>query len=137
MCNISKSVTEFGKNSSKSDKLQTHCKSCRSSRGKTWYAQNTHVQKSRAYPRNKSVLLENRKRIYEYLSQHPCVDCGESRPVVLEFDHVRGVKRMAVASMTRYSWKSISEEISKCEVRCANCHRIKTAIQLGWYKDVV
>jgi len=32
------------------------------------------------------------------------------------------------------SWKYILKEIEKCEVRCANCHRRRTAQQLGWHK---
>jgi hypothetical protein len=33
----------------------------------------------------------------------------------------------------KYSWSKILEEIEKCDVRCANCHRRRTAKQLGWY----
>ena len=33
-----------------------------------------------------------------------------------------------------YEWSSIEEEIAKCEVRCANCHRQRTALQFGWPK---
>jgi len=57
-----------------------------------------------------------------------CFDCGEKNPIVLEFDHVCGIKRDNVSSMSKgeYSIKSIKEEIRKCNVRCANCHRKKT-----------
>jgi hypothetical protein len=33
-----------------------------------------------------------------------------------------------------YSWTSILAEINKCEIRCANCHRRRTALQFGWPK---
>jgi hypothetical protein len=61
------------------------------------------------------------------------VDCGETDPVVLEFDHVRGEKKGEIAMMVRVDgWDKIVEEMAKCELRCANCHRRKTAKQLGW-----
>jgi hypothetical protein len=61
------------------------------------------------------------------------VDCGESDPVVLDFDHVRGSKRfsIAIAVTLGYPWETLLREIEKCEVRCANCHRRKTARQMG------
>lgn len=72
--------------------------------------------------------------VWRYLSTHPCVDCGEGDPIVLEFDHVYGVKRLAVSHMIgSFSWATIAEEIGKCEVRCANCHRRKTAAQFAWW----
>jgi hypothetical protein len=56
--------------------------------------------------------------------------------MVLEFDHVRGDKLNSV-SVLAYSLgaslKRIQTEIDKCEVRCANCHRRKTARQFGWF----
>lgn len=77
-----------------------------------------------------------RKFVYEYLKTHPCVDCGESDIFTLEFDHLRD-KRFGVAYMVskNYSVKAIASEIEKCEIRCANCHKRKTAKEQGWYKD--
>jgi len=72
----------------------------------------------------------NRQFILEYLSKHPCVDCPEKDPVVLEFDHVRGKKLDTISNLAfRYtsSLKKIVSEIKKCEVRCANCHRRRHA----------
>jgi hypothetical protein len=85
--------------------------------------------------RRLSEVRGNRDRIREYLSSHPCVDCGESDHMVLEFDHVRGNKLATVSALRgrMAKWSRIEEEISKCEVRCANCHRRKTVAQLGWY----
>ena len=65
-----------------------------------------------------------------------CVKCGENGPVVLEFDHVRGKKKANITDMAHagYSIKTLQEEIDKCQVLCANCHRRKTSEQQGWFR---
>ena len=59
--------------------------------------------------------------LYEYLLSHPCVDCGENDPIVLEFDHVS--PRESRASFASMSLPKLRTEIVKCQVRCANCHK--------------
>lgn len=73
-----------------------------------------------------------------YLCNHPCVDCGESDPVVLEFDHVRGVKLNNVSNLISGMGKfhQLMDEISKCDVRCANCHRKKTHRLKEWRNQI-
>ncbi|WP_156759614.1 hypothetical protein [Microbacterium karelineae] len=70
-------------------------------------------------------------RLMSYLREHPCCDCGESDPIVLDFDHLPGHSKrfnisQAVGGSTR-SWETILSEIAKCEVVCANCHRRRSA----------
>jgi len=64
----------------------------------------------------------------EYFSTHPCIDCGESDPIVLTFDHVRGEKRDNVSEMIGcgLGLETIKAEIEKCDVVCYNCHAIRT-----------
>ena len=74
--------------------------------------------------------------MWDYLKKHPCVDCGEKDPIVLEFDHLKD-KLIEVSRLVQYtSMNKMQNEIEKCEIRCANCHRRKTAIQFGWYKNL-
>ncbi len=75
----------------------------------------------------KQVQERNRKYIKKYLSKHPCVDCREDDIIVLDFDHVRGTKKKSVSTLARNcaSIRTLQEEISKCDIRCANCHRRK------------
>jgi hypothetical protein len=114
------------------DGLQPRCKCCAAE----YYA----VNRDRLYPaireRKQRVVLETARFVWGYLIEHPCVDCSERDPLVLEFDHVRGIKRMAIANMIRegYGLRMVKLEIAKCEVRCANCHRRRTASQLGWHR---
>lgn len=96
------------------------------------------LAKEKAKQRNKKYRQElkgiNSFFLYNYLSTHPCVDCGETDIRVLDFDHIDTVNKKANISqlISRTNWKHLKKEIAKCEVRCANCHRIKTAKQLGW-----
>ena len=73
----------------------------------------------------------------DYLAKHPCVDCGENNPMVLQFDHVRGKKFKPLSRMwtTGYSLERIEKEVEKCDIRCANCHSIRTAKQQQWNKN--
>lgn len=76
-----------------------------------------------------------RQFVLDYLKNHPCVDCKESDPIVLEFDHVRGEKKFNISCLINSTNIDIlSQEIKKCEVRCANCHKRKTAKQFNYFK---
>ena len=64
-----------------------------------------------------------------------CADCGRRDPVVFEFDHVES-KRAGVAELVRSAAGRgrLLEEIARCEIVCANCHRRRTAARAGWYR---
>lgn len=73
----------------------------------------------------------------EYLSDKSCVKCGYSNPLALEFDHIDPNTKLfgiARALTNTISWENILKEIDKCQILCANCHKIKTGAQQGWYK---
>lgn len=135
-CKLAKDPSEFNKNKRKKDGLQTICRECHKKSSKDHYGKNKTQHKNTVY----QAKLENIRILKEYsikhLSSHPCVDCGEPDIVVLEYDHVRGVKRANISFMIQHSYSldSLIEEIAKCDVRCANCHKRKSAKQLGYYK---
>ena len=72
-----------------------------------------------------------KKRLADIKTASGCVDCGEKNHIVLDFDHIRD-KKYNVSRMIHdgFSWKAILREIEKCEVVCANCHRIRTHYRL-------
>ena len=78
----------------------------------------------------RGVNAANKARLLAFKAVHPCVDCGESDPVVLEFDHLRD-KRWNISEMVTgaFPWTTIESELEKCAVRCANCHRRKTSAE--------
>ena len=106
-----------------------YCKSCSREYIRGHYDNNKRYYLDKARRRNKKIKKDNRVYIANYLKSHPCVDCGEKDILVLEFDHKnRTEKRYNISKMLM--WKlpleKLVEEIDKCEVRCANCHRRKT-----------
>jgi hypothetical protein len=73
----------------------------------------------------------------EFIRNAECVDCGLDDFAVLELDHRDPrTKRGDVSSMVRQhlTWSTISREVAKCDVVCANCHRKRTARHFGWRK---
>ena len=73
---------------------------------------------------------DDNRRYVDALKAGPCVDCGGLfPPVAMDFDHVRGEKRATVTRLVRdrAGRATIDAEVAKCELVCANCHRIRTA----------
>ncbi len=115
---------------------QTWCKACLTEANSTHYRNNKQLYLGRARTRNTRVNSENKRRLYAYLSEHPCVDCGQTDIRCLEFDHVRGSKSADITRLLNNAvdWSVIEAEIAKCEVRCANCHRLKTLERGKWWR---
>lgn len=115
------------------------CKVCLRAYSMARYANDTERIRALQKTNEASLLLRNRQYAWDYLSSHPCVDCGEDDVLVLEFDHVRGEKEFAVAVgvAKKYSIERLAAEIAKCDIRCANCHRRRTAGHMGWYANML
>jgi len=115
---------------------QVWCKRCLKEANRAHYLNNTETYMDRAIQRNKRVNAENKQKLLNYLQEHPCIDCGCSDIRVLEFDHVRDEKVGNIAALlTRgVPWSTIAAEIAKCDVRCANCHRIQTIERGQWWR---
>jgi hypothetical protein len=90
-----------------------------------------HRNQSRVAKQARQGVLQS--HILDYLRRHPCVDCGEPDPVVLDFDHV-GDKSANIARLVTdvAPIVVIDAEVAQCEVVCANCHRRRTAARGAW-----
>jgi len=133
-CRQDKAPSEFGRSKARSTGRQLWCRACKATYDQDLYRGSPDRKRS-IQANNKAKAIENAKRVFLYLLAHPCQDCGAKDPVVLEFDHVSGEKSSAITDMVRggaYRWDTIAAEIEKCVVRCANCHRRRTAVQLGY-----
>ena len=91
----------------------------------------THRRQSKAAKSARQRAL--RAQLLAHLRRHPCVDCGETDPVVLEFDHI-GEKTASISVLLSQTAtrKAVDAEIARCEVVCTNCHRRRTASRAGW-----
>lgn len=112
--------------------IQSNCRKCQSIYLRSHFIRNKH--KYILYNRNKKKQL--REIVIKYLIEHPCIDCGETDPACLDFDHQRD-KKYNISNMVTNSIKTLYAEIAKCKIRCASCHRKKTAKKNGWYKKYV
>lgn len=93
-----------------------------------WYPKNKEKHK-KLVNRNNVKTKQERQQLVDKLKDVPCKDCGNKfPPCAMDFDHVRGTKLIDVAAAVSRGWaeKRILEEIAKCEIVCANCHRIRT-----------
>ncbi len=118
-----------------SDNFREHrrtCRKCENIYSQKYHKNNKEKINKRKVDKNSQRYTEKRLYIVEYLLNNPCVDCGESNPVVLEFDHVKGQKVKKISSIINYGMNTLKKEIAKCEVRCANCHAKVTAKRAGW-----
>lgn len=127
-CETDKPSSEFNLN-------QKWCRACKQEYQRRYYKENRSeyiatVMKSRQSRKEKAYEF-----IHDHFSRHPCVDCGEADYRCLHFDHVRGKKTANVSTLIAggFSMERLQTEISKCEVRCANCHSKVTAERAGWY----
>lgn len=136
-CKISKPLSEFGLNKRSKDGLQHNCKPCKATYEAEYYKK-TPKRQSAIKASNARMRETNRLKLWNLLIKSKCNTCGESDPLVLQFDHLgnktHNIARMISAS---YGWPSIQREIDKCQILCANCHIRKTAKDFGWWKTLI
>ena len=136
VCKKSKALEEFRFQYIR-ETYTSRCTECERERDRKRYQKMTPEEKQLKFSKSKDKRLKVRLRLYEYLSLSSCVDCGEKRVETLDFDHGRH-KHFNISQGVKNgcSWPKIFQEIQKCEVRCANCHRVKTAREMGWYSFI-
>lgn len=126
-------TTEFNR---KGEGLQDRCRGCNKIQSRQYYADNREKHLLVIRKRKERILIETQNKYLKYLSSHPCKDCNEKDVLVLEADHLQD-KKYNISNMIRtgYSWLKILEELDKCEIVCANCHRRRTYKRLGSYRN--
>jgi hypothetical protein len=127
-CGQERPLTAFNFRNQRKGLRQYYCRDCTRQQVRNHYQAHQQYYVRKARVRSLRIIAEQRAWLRQFLSLHPCVDCGEKDPDCLDFDHVRGKKRCNISLMVgHFAWPKIEAEIAKCEVRCANCHRKITA----------
>lgn len=137
-CQEIKPLSDFRVRSKKKGTYQSWCKSCFSVYEKDMWKTSPERRKNNI-EKNRERRIRNKQYVWDYLKNTSCKHCGNSDPRVLEFDHLNSEEKLFNISdicNRSHSIKSIKKEIDKCQVLCANCHRIKTYEQLNYWIGV-
>lgn len=142
-CNASKPIAEFNKDRSRPDGLNPLCKPCAKAKGAKWNTENPgaareayrkwYADPANAKKANQATVARNRERADLLIAQFktkPCMDCGNTFPTCcMDFDHRLGTEKSFELKYKNFACKPISaivDELAKCDLVCANCHRIRT-----------
>ena len=128
-CLLEKSLSEFyrRKSGERASKYYSKCKLCMKVRGRDYYHKNHDRQLALALLRRKKSY-HLKRAVINKLKEKPCADCKRSYPYyAMDFDHNTKQDKLGdIAHMLSFSIETIKKEISKCDLVCANCHRIRT-----------
>jgi len=127
-CNTNKLEIEFAWKNKALGKRQSRCRSCQSIAQADWYQSNKSSHKTSVAKYN--ILLREAKREYvaRLKESTPCADCGRlGHFAAMDFDHLKD-KTHTISKLTNNasSISQLMQEIAKCEIVCAYCHRVRT-----------
>ena len=99
-CKLEKPAEEFAWRRKQRAQRDNYCRPCRAAYKQEHYAANRQRYIDAAGRRKRAIVAERIDFLIAYLREHPCVDCGETDPIVLEFDHLRD-KKFGIATGLR------------------------------------
>lgn len=144
-CGLLRPPSEYPRRADRPTGRGTICLPCGRAYQRQHYARNKAYYLEKAHRGRKPQRARATDRLIAYLASHPCVDCGEHDIRVLHFDHLDpSLKTANVGDLVGQgaSWSKILREIALCAVRCGNCHRRKTLLELlrhrggdGWIRE--
>ncbi|CAN5491958.1 hypothetical protein BH23ACT9_BH23ACT9_25270 [soil metagenome] len=126
-CGQPQSAAAFGWRDRVAGRRRRRCRDCDGAYQRRWYAANAEAHRARARERRRARREVNAE-IIAAAKAVPCTDCGQRYETEqMDFDHVRGTKRFDIGAMRAIaSRRTLLDEIAKCDVVCANCHRMRT-----------
>jgi hypothetical protein len=130
-------LTDFARRRKAHGQRDNYCRSCRAAYKQEHYAANKQRYVAKALRHKQNLVAERVAHLIELFRTHPCVDCGETDPLVLELDHLEAKNFNIAKGVRDRKWQAVLDEIAKCDVVCANCHRRRTALRAGFARAVV
>jgi hypothetical protein len=125
-------ISDFAWRRKTCEQRDSYCRACRAAYKQEHYATNRERYIADAVRRKQAIIAERTAYLIEFFRERPCIDCGETDPLVLEFDHL-GHKNFNISKGLRNNnWQAVLDEIATCDVVCANCHRRRTALRGGF-----
>jgi hypothetical protein len=98
----------------------------------------TNFYSSEAATNRQRACRDRLRALVDSAKSGACMDCRRKfHPVCMDFDHRNPASKTdSVTQLVakRRKWEVIAAEIAKCDLVCANCHRIRTAAAGGWLK---
>jgi hypothetical protein len=93
-----------------------------------WYERNRADVLEKQAVRNKKLRAEKQAYVQDLKTKTPCADCGINyHYAVMDFDHLSDkVDNICRLISGNEGWGRLKAEIAKCEIVCANCHRMRT-----------
>lgn len=138
-CHLHKDETEYRLINKAKGRLSSWCKLCFSAYEREKWKTSPERRESNKSA-NKKRKTRNSQFVWDFLKTKACMDCSEPETILLEFDHRdRSTKKFCISEAVRssVSIETLKKEMNKCDVVCGNCHKRRTVIQMGYYKDII
>lgn len=118
-CGKRKPITEFNRHAQTRDRLRPECKKCFGEASRAYREARSDIRREQRMARQ-----EDNRRLILTAKGDRCQRCsGRFPPYVLEFHHRDPREKSFNITPSRHMAARVLQEIAKCDVLCANCHR--------------
>ena len=127
-CRRRRPANEFNWRNKAHTRRQSYCRECGNQAWREWYRSEPNRKRHlEQLSRRRIRRIERNRRLVRWLKSAPCTDCQGVYPShVMDFDHIESKSREIPYLVYSSSTETLIEELKKCQVVCANCHRQRT-----------
>ena len=128
ICKKEKEISSYHKKKDTYDGLRSDCKECRKEGDKKYYIANKEEINRKGREHSAKKRSTRREEFKQHFGQFVCEECGYSHKCWAAFDLHHLDMREKEFTISHYSykpWEDIKDEVDKCILLCATCHRIE------------